>query len=372
MPGLPSAGPEGRPAGAAAGRAKLRISDQADDQLRQWRAHQQYGHGEGHAGAQAGSARGHGALHRRPLTGARCLFGCAARPKGRAVFRCGHAHRDLRTGPKHAVSRQRQRPPAAARAPCLFGRLAARKVAPAGEGAARQFSEFGFSEFDHDRLCGRAPNNGRQPGSHQRRHRLAHHRRHAGAAARAFPAARAGRFGVSRFRCSGGRRPGRGDGTAPAQAHGARQVAAGRRDRGPAIMCSMSAAPPAIPRLCWRSWPARWWGSRRTPGWQSRHATTCARSVSPRSRWCADRSPTAGAPKPRMTSSCSRGRPRSPPRRCCGSSSRAAGWSACWAAGRRPRPCCIARSAEKAAAGRFSMRHAPLLPGFAAPAAFVF
>ena len=38
---------------------------------------------------------------------------------------------------------------------------------------------------------------------------------------------------------------------------------------GRAIMFSMSAAPPAIRRRCWRGWRARWWRSSRTRRWRS-------------------------------------------------------------------------------------------------------
>ena len=50
-----------------------------------------------------------------------------------------------------------------------------------------------------------------------------------------------------------------------AQADGARQADAGAEHRGDATACSMSAAPPAIRRPCWRGSPARWSRSRRMP-----------------------------------------------------------------------------------------------------------
>ena len=102
------------------------------------------------------------------------------------------------------------------------------------------------SQGQHDRLRRRAPHHGRRSGPHRRRDRSAHHRAHAGGAARAFvPAAAPLAYLDLDVPVSERGRPAR-----AAQADGARQAAAGRRDRRRPTACSMSAAPPAIrPRV---------------------------------------------------------------------------------------------------------------------------
>ncbi len=76
-----------------------------------------------------------------------------------------------------------------------------------------------------DRLCRRAPHDGGRPGPHRRRHRPARHFRHAGSPARALRAAGLRRARLSRYRLAARRR------APPAQADGARQTHAGRRNR---------------------------------------------------------------------------------------------------------------------------------------------
>ncbi len=64
----------------------------------------------------------------------------------------------------------------------------------------------------------------------------------------------------------------------------------------------------------------------------------------------------------RATRSCSKGRPSSSPRRCSGSSRRAAGWSVCWARALAPKPCCTGAAATSSAAGRSSVRRRRCCP----------
>ena len=130
-------------------------------------------------------------------------------------------------------------------------------------------------------------------------------------------------------------------------------------DIAPAIMCSMSAAPPATPRRCW---PAGRLGGGAGGGYDlaRRQARACraaechAWSTGPLAEGWAQARP--------MTSIVLEGATEIVPQTLCASSRTAAGWSACSAPARRQGDALLAAAARISAAGRCSMPPRPCCP----------
>ena len=134
-----------------------------------------------------------------------------------------------------------------------------------------------------------------------------------------------------------------------------------------ATMCSMSAAPPAIRRRCWRGWRASVVALEEDPA-LARHAREnlargrrrqCRGRDRPAARRLAGRRALRRHPAQR------RGRGRCPSG-CCASSRRAAGWSASSGGRRRARRCSISPPAGRRARCPIFDAAAPLLAGLRA------
>ena len=131
----------------------------------------------------------------------------------------------------------------------------------------------------------------------------------------------------------------------------------------PTTGCSMSAAPPATRRRCWRGWRARWWRSRRIRRWPAR--ARGARRGGRGQRDGGDRPLPDGWPPGALRRDLRQRRGRDRARIAAAASSRtAAGWWRWWAA--PPRRAMLYRSVDGEVSGRpIFDAAAPLLPGFA-------